>query len=625
MTSATTTVLADDAGEQTIVDVWSRTSPKYRKRAILLLIVNLLLYAGVSSFAYWVRTGVNFAPAHDDYWHIVAETFMPKGDANLGNFVLFPIRVDQIPLHGVVVGLLLASLVSVPILIAILYRFPCSIPFIFTVAFIAVMPWLAINIAGACMLASLRPFRLRFRYASALLGLMLVLLYFYGASRQATPPVEHYSPADRIKFYAPWILATFASCIIMGVVLYLARLVNYRPGVVTPLLVLSFAVPVVLFEWHIGRDELYYRLLEQRSRDEFNERDGSAWFERITREAWMMRPEPRPTLEAFRTQVDLRLALELDSAAEMRTVFAEQKAQFIDECRAFVRAYPTSRYAPNALYLQGMAQDARIDVAAFQERKLIRAYFDFPVQSPRAHLVWEKVVHNAPDSSISAVGRYKLAILDARAGRTEQAIAWLEDLIARYDPNAKAARAAADPNFGIVKKALSSAPPDAILKIPVDNVLFEGRRLLELLRNNAHDPQYGVRPLCGSLPAEPRQPGFLEIDPHVRHHAENLRAILRAYPRCLLEDNIEVWLARLEEDLDERIFQLQSCIDRFPDGDALPEALYRLGTACMDAGLDARGRQTLTRLIQEHPDNLWTEPAGERLRALPPVEMESRP
>jgi len=625
MTTADTTVLSDEAGEQTIIDVWSRTSPKYRKRAIILLVVNILLFVGLGCFAYWLRTGVNFAPAEENYWRVVADTFVPRGDANLGNFVLFPIRVDLVPWHGVVVGLLLAALVSVPILIAILYRFPCSIPFILIVALVAVMPWLAINITGACILASVKPFRFRFRYASALLGLSLVMLYFWGASRQATPPVEHYNPADRIKFYAPWILATFASCLIMGLVLFMARLVNYRPGVIAPLLLICFAVPVLVFEWRVGRDELYYRLLEQRFQDEFGERDGRAWFDLITREAWERRRDAKPPLEVYRDQVDLRLALELDTASDMRTAVAQQKEDFIAECRDFVRSFPDSRHAPNMLYLQGQAHDARIDVEAFQKKKLLRFYFDFPMSSPRSELTWRKVIHNAPDLSISAVARHKVAILEARAGRFAKAIELLDELVSRYGPQRPNPNSAAPEKTASVKKVLSSAPPDAGLHILVDNVVFEGRILLNLLLHNGNDPQYGVRPLCGALPGEPRQPGLLQLDPHTPHYAENLRALLRAYPQCLLADNISLKLALTATTVEERIFHLQACVDRYPNGDARDEALYRLGVACLDAGMDARGRRTLSQLQKDFPDSLWTDTAAKRLRALPPLESEALP
>jgi hypothetical protein len=623
MTSANPAMLTDEAGDPVFTDVWSRTASKYRKRAIVLLIVNILLFAGLGSFAYWLRTGVRFAPVQSDYGRIIADTFMPRGDANLGNFTLFPINLADVPVHGIVVGLLLAALVSVPILIAILYRFPCSLPFILIVAFLAVMPWLAINITGACMLASLRPFRFRFRYASALLGLVLVLLYFYGASRQSAPTVDPYTPAERIKFMAPWILATFASCLIMGLVLFLARVVDYRPGVVAPLLLVCFAIPVALFEWKVGRDALHYRLLEQHAADIFGERDGSAWFERITRDAWNQRAEPKPPLDVFRRQMDLRIALELSSARNMRTAFAQQKEDFTRECRHFVKHFPDSQYAPNALYLLGQALDARIDIDAFLQRKLITVYHDFPVRSERTELVWRKVVHNAPESSVSAVGRYKLALLAARAGRVARAVEWLDDLIARHEQPAPAAEPVAD-DPGVVKKALASAPPDASLKIAVDRVVFDARRLRSLLLENANDPLYAVRPLCGSRPNEPRQPGYLQFNPRESHYARNLRGLLAAYPGCLLADNITLWLALDMENPHERVRRLQACVDRYPAGDARPEALYQLGLACLEIEMDARGRRALADVTTEYPKNLWAQLAEKRLRALPPPEMETR-
>ncbi len=612
----------DDAGEPEIVDVWSRTSSKYRVRAIVLLIVNVVLFAGLGCFAYWLRTGVNFAPSEEHYWRLFADTFMPRGEAHLGNFVLFPIRIDLVPMHGVVVGLLLAALVSIPILISILYRFPCSLPFILIVMFLAVMPWLAINLAGACILASVKPFRFRFRYASALLGLMLVLLYFYGASRQTTPLVENYAPVERIWFMAPWILATLASCVIMGGVLFLARVVNYRPGVVAPLLLICFAVPVILFEKHIGRDELYYRLLEQRFRNEFAERDGSEWFNRVTLEAWELQPPPKPSLEAFRRRVDLRFALEMDAALDMRSALAQQQEAFLDDCREFIRYFPDSRHAPNVLYLSGQALDARIDLEVFRQRKLLRYYFDFPLDSARSEVTWRKVVHNAPDSSASAVGRYKLAIFEAREGLLGQAVEWLDQVISAYDPR----RPAVEPAdaAGAVKKALQAAPPDASLEILVEAVVFDARRFLSLLLENGNDPLYGVRPFCGSQPGEPRTIGLLECDPRSPYFAANLRRLIDAYPRALLRDNLELMLAMQDEDLDSRIAALERVLQRFADGDALPEVLFRLGAGYLDVGSTARGRELLQRLVTEFPNNPFTPLAVNRLRDVPAVESEAR-
>ena len=48
-------------------DVWTRSGSKYRVRAVLLMLANLVLFAGVGGFAYWLRSGEFIAPARDGY------------------------------------------------------------------------------------------------------------------------------------------------------------------------------------------------------------------------------------------------------------------------------------------------------------------------------------------------------------------------------------------------------------------------------------------------------------------------------------------------------------------------------------------------------------------------------
>lgn len=626
MTEAETASITDDIGEPIITDVWSRTTSKYRVRATVLLIVNMILFAGLGCFAYWLRTGHTVAPATGGYWTMLAETFMPRGDATLANFVHFPISLEVVPAHGVVVGLLLAALVSIPILIAILYRLPASLPFILVVGFLAAMPWLAINLAGACVLATIKPLRFRFRYASALLGLLLVLLYFYGASRQTTPLVDAYKPEDRIKFMAPWILATLASCVIMGGVLFLAKMVNYRPGVVAPLLLVSFAVPVLVFEQYVGRDELQYRLLEHDFKSRFQlkehqvDHDVSEWFERIARQHWEAEPYPRPPYEAIRERVEFRIALELEAEANRRSVFAAEREKIANACDRFVRFYPDSRYAPNVLYLKAQTLDMRIDVSAFRNEKVIRYYDDFP--TPQSEIEWRRVLANAPTSAISALGRHRLAIFEARNGRFDEALALLDELIELFNQGVIVHKTP-EPT-GIVKGLLASRPAAESLSIRLDLVVSEARLFRSLLRNNGKDPVYGLRPFCGSLRGEPHQAGLLQLDPRYPQYSQNLQSILDAYPRCLLGDNIALRLAMLATNFDEKARRLEACIATYAYGDVRPEALFRLGVAQLENGIAARGRANLQRLVQEHPNNaLWTQLAEDRLRTLPSAALEN--
>jgi hypothetical protein len=620
--TATATAVYEEAAEPVIRDVWSRSGEKYRKRAIVLLVLNVLLFAGLGCFAFWVRTGYSFAPAMENYPQLLAETFMPRGDATLSNFVRFPIDLGDVPIHGLVVGLLMAALVSIPILIAILYRLPFALPFLFIVAFVAVMPWLSINLAAACVLATRKRFQFRFRYASALLGLLLiVVLYFYGASRQSAPLVETLKPEDRIKYIAPWVIATIASCVIMALVLTLAKLVNYRPGVVAPLLVVSFAAPVLMFEKYVGRDELYYRLLERRAKEQFYVHKGAEtvdlknWFDVLAREKWEAEPEPRPPFEAVRDLLEFRLSLELDAVNERRSVLVEQRDELLGECDWFIRYFPDSRYAANALYLKAKALDTRIDISAFREKKVIQYYDDFP--TTHSQMLWRRVLANAADADIAAEARLRLAMFAAQAGQIRLALDLLDETISTYDPAIRAEATAH--GVGADRGLLAVKPADANLQIPVDKIVIEARKLGSLLANNYADPRYGLRPLCGSKAGEPRQAGLLQLDPHHINYRTNLQNILNAWPDSLLADNVLLRIATLARTTDERIALTEQCLTQHPDGDARIEALYRLGRAYLDAGDTPTGRMWLEKVVAEYPtDRVWTPLAAEQLRKTAP-------
>ncbi len=609
----------DDGGDVEVIDVWSRSTSKYRVRAIILLLINTILFVGLGCFAYWLRTGVMFAFLEPGYWSQLGQTFLPRGDATLANFVLFPVRLDLIPMHGVVVGLLLAALVSIPILVSILYRFASCIPFLLVVAFVAVMPWLAITLTGACILASVKPFRFRFRFASALLGLVLVMFYFYGASRQSAPQVAEYAPSERIKFIAPWLLATLTSCMLMGGVLFLAKAVNYRPGVIAPLLVLGFALPVVFFEKYVGRDELYYQLLARHFQEKFYvpEYNFSEQFERMAYRYWQGQPEPKQPFSVVREVLEFRLALELDVKSEVRTEFARQRDSINRECKHFLKHFPDSRYAPNVLYFQGQTLDMRVDLKAFRSKeKILRYYSDFP--SDVSDVVWRKLFANAEASRAARVALYKLSHIEARGGRMDSAIAFLDQLISENEAD-KIRTAKGD--SGVVG-VLKSAPADDQLKIDMEAIDSRAREFRDLLRNNAHDPRYGDRPMCGSRRGEPFCGGLLKSDPEHLLYKHNLAAILVAYPSALVEDNVLVFLAMQNEDLEERTRLLELVIEKHPEGDAVPQAYYRLAMTWAALGDVQKGRTFCERILNEYPDCIWANSAREFLRVPAPIDAE---
>lgn len=311
-------VVTGTADTPEIVDVWSRTKPKYRRRAVVLLLINAVLFVGLGCFTFWLRTGTSYGPlGMRDYGHRLWAAFDPVAEdpVTLADFLLFPISLEDVPLQIVVVGLLLATLTAIPILVAILYRFPLAAVFIAIVAFVALMPWLAITLTISCLIASARPFKFEFRYAYALIALVPVVVYFLVNIMRFGASLPVVTPEQRVKLYAPLVLATLASCVLMALVLLIARIVNYRPGAIAPLLAVMFLVPWGLFHAKIGRDELYYRLLEHDcgpgSRTFFVDRDENDTIREYAQIIYDQDPDPLRDVRAIMDIVKVQILSEL--------------------------------------------------------------------------------------------------------------------------------------------------------------------------------------------------------------------------------------------------------------------------------------------------------------------------
>lgn len=610
-------------------DVWSRSGTRYRVRAIVLLVVDVLLFVGLASFAYWLRSGEPFSLVMDGYWNELRLTFNFTGDmkVTLASFLVGPMSADDVPMLIPVLGMLMAALVMIPILVAVLYRFWASLPFIAVVGFVGVMPWLAITLLLSCALASIRPFRLPWRFASALLGLLPIVVYLFLAARgseaQVTDPAN---PLDKVKFVAPWAIALVSATLLAAVVLGIARLVDYRPGAIAPLLGVSFALPVALFELYVGRDELYYRLLEQ-NMHVFTDVSAAQVMQRRAEESWLDLPEPRPRFEEWNSIVEMIWQMELMSQEQTRARVSEltrYQQTIAAHCDWFVKYFPTSRYACNALYLKGRALSMRVDLGEFERTEWIRYYDDFPAQASWS--AWRTIVENQPQSAVGRVAALRLAQLDARQGRVTEAVERLDDLTARLDelPASTGGAAAAPSSWAAM---LERAPADSGLYVPLDRIRLEAHELRDLLAANK-DPIYGYQPLVGAPHDDDSFAlGLLHLVPRDGRYAKNLEALKRRYPGSVLTDNIDLELAKALPAGPERAALLESFVSRYAGdhADALPEGFYRLGTAYMEQGRRADADAQFKRLIQDYPASIWALQARRYAPALAPNAVAGAP
>lgn len=598
-------------------DVWSWTGTKYRARSFTLLAVNFLLFCGLCVFTNWLHVARPFDFTLESY---LTPMRLAGGETqNLNDFVLYPISVLQTPIHAVVLGLLMASIVAVPILIAILYRFHCAVPFALAVGVFAHLPWMAFTLLLSCTLAAVRPFRMSFRYGSALVAMLPVLLYLYlatmGRPDQAGGDA---SPAQRSLLMAPWVLAILAACAMMATVLLISRAVNYRPDGVSPVMALMFATPVVLFYSRVGVDELHYRVLEAKFGPLSPLFETKQDAEPRLRE--LMRRLTNDEVLYDRHREEVLAALSGEPAPIKRLLWQRMQAEFLADREAAYQAYakfiadhPNSRYLPNVYYMQARALDTRLDPRKLHALPPSRElYSDFPhVQSEKP---WTSLLVRHGDSPLAIAAGLRLAQLHLRTGRLDAAVRELEsllDLAATVLPQSPDTQ----PSAGMLRPP---APERGLNFEPLPYVL-EARRLLELVTTNAADPRYGAAPLVA----------LLSLDPHLPGYADQLLHVAASHPDALIYDNVLVAWVGTVADATARAAAYAAIIERFPTGDGMLEAAFRLGELeTQSRGADAeqrrqRGIARLRELATGRGETYWGLQASERLALLEPRAAEA--
>ena len=590
-------------GQLEIVDVWSRTAPKYRRRSVLFLSTSVLLFCGLGCFAHWIRTGVFFAPGLDDYGTLLWNSFDWRGEeqVTLTDMLFYPINVQRTPMMLVIVGLTLGTLIAIPILVAILYRLPAALICVAIVALLAVMPCLAINVLIACRIATMR--RIRLRYVSAMLGLLPMVLYFVLATTSPSQVVSQLAPAEQIKLYFPWIWAMIWAALLMGGVLLLAKVVNYRPGAIAPLLAVSFAIPVALFEGQVGRDELHYRLLEReygpRSGEFFVDQEKPVVIEHLAERLFRGGADPRQSLPAIRSRIQRWWHSAPEQITREWVVLEEGLARSRHEvataCDRFLADFSKSKYVPNALYIKARALDMRIDQPLFMREGCLQHYQDSPSRASRE--VWVTLLTRHPDTTLSAVARLRLAHFYARESRVGQAI----DLLAELESWQRGAGQVEDKGVSL----FGAEPPGTSLAVSADKVLREGHKLAWLLSRN-RDPQYGDAPLVT----------LMQADPHHIQYEENLRRLRRGYPDSKLLDNIALRLVLQIRSRTRRAEQLSAFVEQYRDGDAIERALFELGSLLEEDAQPEQALEVFRRLPVEYPESPWGHDAARRIETI---------
>ncbi|MFH1417744.1 MAG: tetratricopeptide repeat protein [Planctomycetota bacterium] len=617
MTEGTDKLLQENAE---ILDVWSRTAPRYRRRAVFMLCLLALLFGGLCCFTHWLRTGVAAPWQNEDYWTLMARSFRPVGNDQftLIDFLTAPISVQRSRVHGVIIGLLFASLGSIPLLIAILYRFRVSIVFAAMVVFLATMPWLGITILIGCALTSMRPFRFSFRYASALLGLVPIGIYFVSASIEPAGSKAHMIQ-HRALLYAPWVLAMLGSCVICALALAIAKLIGYRPGGIPPILALLFAIPVFLFATHVGWDELEYRVLEQAigpgNQTVFVPVDVKKEAGHVATRIWS---------ESGGESYDAILRRTLGKKVESVHLQCENdRASAVSRCDRFLERFPTSRYVPNVLFLKGRAQDQRLLTSGLLEDN--RATYRNDVPSRASFRTWETLIEQYPDSDFHATALYKLSVLRARDGDIDAAVRGLDDLLHRFDIGRATTQGTGRP-APTRDSVFRGEAPSARLGLSPEVWVLQARRIKEMLLACRTDPRRPMGEILhtsarsSETPVSPVQL-LLWLDDADPHYRRNLEGIARSFPESQAAGYAEVRLVLQERAISRRLKRFAEAAEKLAGRPCGAEALFWLGEARLEDSILDEAKTAFDKLIKDYAESCWAVEAKERLSSLSMLEV----
>ncbi|MFQ5430268.1 MAG: tol-pal system YbgF family protein [Phycisphaerae bacterium] len=602
-------------GAAPIVDVWSRTSRRHRVRAILMLVLLSVLFAGLCCFTFWLRTGTYSPWEYDGYRQLLRDSFNPVGpnQITLSDFLSDPIRVQDVPIHAVIMGLQFAAMVSIPILVAILYRLPFSVAFAAMVFFLAAMPWLGITVMIGCTVACTGPFRFTFRFASVLMGLIPVAIYFVLASLEpagAPSKLAHH----KALLYAPWVLALLSSCLICALALAVARLINYRPGGIPPILAMLFAIPVLLFHAEVGRDELEYRILERRIGPGNSSIFASVDVGQRARRA-ALRQMSESEEEPYEVLYERLLRTETTRALQKAE---DDRHRAIRDCDAFIEHFPDSRYVPSVLFLKARALDFRVD--RMQLARAHRAEFRSDLPSRASRRTWQALVDRFSTDVLSEAALYYLAILKGREGDLDGAIASLGALLDRFN----AARAASQPirrGQNLVGAVFRRAPVSFGLGVDPVVLAREAERLREMLiacrndRPRLLSSLFGPRLDGSDVEVRPIQV-LLWLDDADPHYRANLEGIARAFPDSEASGYVAVRLALLVPAVTRRISRLRAAAEEMARRPSGAEIRFCLGDALQGDWLIEEARAAYEGLVRVYPDSCWAREARGRLTAL---------
>lgn len=459
--------------------------------------------------------------------------------------LLAPLSIFVYPWMILVAGLLMAAVAFMPIMVAVLYRLWVSFVFIGIVAAVGHAPVLGAFLAAGAVLAARTRLRSDMPFLATLLGLTLPTVYFYLFCLAV--PHELHSPAQRLVLYSPYLLALVSAIGGAAIVLVMARLTRYRPGVVWPIALVLIILPLALFFTCVGPAELDFAVLAQRMPA------GDAVFPAVNVEDFLAR-QGNDGRKGDLTWVAAKARLEMEQARD----------RLLADCDRYLCGRGCVVHGAEVLWLRATLQDVRLDEASLAQG-IIR--YSSAGLSKASVGSWIELVERYPQSPQAMVAHERLAIdalrnarLPAGVEHLDKALAMLEEHFAQ--PVAPAPEGMWDQVF-------------VTEEIPGDDgyreALADGVRVQWLLQQNSVSPEQARNVAAFAA--------YMKLWPGRNASAADLAELAQACRDTDLDDNYQYLAALGEKSELLRACKLAEVVQT--GHDAAIMACYELGRLAM--------------------------------------------
>jgi len=507
--------------------------PGARARAAVVVAVSLLLFAAANALWVYLSGGGWGRPS--------LRALLEQLRAPLAQSFAAPLSPLSHPWMIPTFALVLAAMVTAPLLTALLYRLSLAGAFVAVVALVGQAPVLALVLVLGCLLVGRTRLRSDLPFAAFLLGLVPVCGYFLLNVWLPGPAAAGALPLHRWLLYAPLLAAVVVSVLAGAAGLGLVRVFAVRPGAIPPVLGGLLAAAMAAFYLGVGPDELAYSRLVA----DLEPGVGDAVFPPTTLKQWRRRHEARGLGEA-----NVRTAVEDD--------LSKRREALQRRCDAFLRRFGDSDRAAEVLWVQAQCASVRLDGAAWQRGRIVYTAAHVAGTSGAA---WGRLKEHAAAGPHRALAQWRLGELALRAGRLDEA----HDLLLAAQKGLDAARSPVGRNPpGVFRRR--QVPPAAYC----DGARFEARRLLWLMHANRVFENARAAEALGAMLAA----GAPTLAP--AQWRRRIEELIEQYADTALGPNLRLALVLAGDDLQQRAAALEE-LTRQDDADAAIRASYELG------------------------------------------------